>query len=254
MLQPVPAALPPGRPEPTVSWFANGRLLDGTVDASTPKVIVNRLDVSRVTRQHLNTTYRCQASNTRLIDPKHHDVRLDLRLRPVSVRLSPRPLQLPADEDVRFDCLTVGSRPQAVVTWWKTRRGGLEEHHFGAPHVETRENDTAAWSRLTFRPKAADDGATIRCHADNPHLDGSGIEDSFTLNVVHPPVVELRLGDTLNPGNIKEGDDVYFECSIRSNPPKHRIAWFHNQTGAERGGRARAPQRTGHPRYHFLMK
>lgn len=43
-----------------------------------------------------------------------------------------------------------------------------------------------------------------------------------------PPVVELRLGDTLNPANIKEGDDVYFECGIRSNPPKHRITWFHN--------------------------
>ncbi|KAJ1528322.1 hypothetical protein ONE63_006743 [Megalurothrips usitatus] len=85
-----------------------------------------------------------------------------------------------------------------------------------------------AYSVLTFRPKAADDGASIRCHADNPHLDGSGIEDTFVLNVVHPPVVELRLGDTLNPGNIKEGDDVYFECSIRSNPAKHRIMWFHN--------------------------
>ena len=62
-----------------MSWFANDRLLDGALDASTPKVVVSRLDVARVSRQHLNTTYRCQASNTRLIDPKHHDVRLDLR-------------------------------------------------------------------------------------------------------------------------------------------------------------------------------
>ena len=71
--------LPAGRPEPTVTWFANGRLMDGTVDASTPKVIVNRLGVHRVSRAHLNTTYRCQASNTRLIDPRHQDVRLDLK-------------------------------------------------------------------------------------------------------------------------------------------------------------------------------
>ena len=46
--------------------------------------------------------------------------------------------------------------------------------------------------------------------------------------VADPPVVDLRLGDTLNPLNIKEGDDVYFECSIRANPQKHRITWFHN--------------------------
>lgn len=220
-----------GRPEPTVTWFANGRLMDGTVDASTPKVIVNRLDVHRVSRAHLNTTYRCQASNTRLIDPRHQDVRLDLKLKPLSVRLYPRPAHVPADDEARFECVTHGSRPQAVVTWWKTRHGGhgaREEQHFGAPHVDTRDNETMAWSVLTFRPKAADNNATIRCHADNPHLDNVGLEDSFTLNVVHPPVVELHLGDTLNPSNIKEGDDVYFECSIHSNPPKHRITWFHN--------------------------
>ncbi|XP_034239028.1 hemicentin-2-like [Thrips palmi] len=217
-----------GRPEPTVTWFANGRLMDGVVDASTPKVIVNRLDVHRVSRTHLNTTYRCQASNTRLIDPRHQDVRLDLKLKPLSVRLYPRPAHIPADEEVRFECVTVGSRPQAVVTWWKTRHAGRDEQHFGAPHVDTRDNETMAWSVLTFRPKAADNNATVRCHADNPHLDNVGLEDSFTLNVVHPPVVELHLGDTLNPSNIKEGDDVYFECSIHSNPPKHRITWFHN--------------------------
>ncbi|KAE8750791.1 hypothetical protein FOCC_FOCC002501, partial [Frankliniella occidentalis] len=234
-----------GRPEPTVSWFANGRLLDGAVDDGTPKVIVNRLDVSRVTREHLNTTYRCQASNTRLVDPKHHD--------PLSVRLHPRPLQLPADEEARFECLTLGSRPQAVVTWWKTRRGGLEEHHFGAPHVDTRDNDTMAWSRLTFRPKAADDGATIRCHADNPHLDGSGIEDSFTLNVVHPPVVELRLGDTLNPGNIKEGDDVTFSSGERVGP-------YHDTKLYLSGGNNKKPQmfygcrKNGQPVTHNLSQ
>ncbi|KAJ1528323.1 hypothetical protein ONE63_006744 [Megalurothrips usitatus] len=146
-----------GRPEPTVTWFANGRLLEGVVDASTPKVIVSRLDVSRVTRDHLNTTYRCQASNTRLIDPKHHDVQLDLRLKPLSVHLFPRPHQLPADEEARFECVTRGSRPQAVVTWWKTRRGGQEEHHFGAPHVSTEggrvsvsEGRRAALSRTDY--------------------------------------------------------------------------------------------------------
>ncbi|KAI8425161.1 hypothetical protein MSG28_006990 [Choristoneura fumiferana] len=30
------------------------------------------------------------------------------------------------------------------------------------------------------------------------------------------PLVTLTLGSTLNPHDIKEGDDVYFECNVRA--------------------------------------
>ncbi|KAL1114802.1 hypothetical protein AAG570_007626 [Ranatra chinensis] len=36
------------------------------------------------------------------------------------------------------------------------------------------------------------------------------------------------MGSSLNPDDIKEGDDVYFECNIRSNPKAYKLAWFHN--------------------------
>lgn len=42
------------------------------------------------------------------------------------------------------------------------------------------------------------------------------------------PQVTLSLGSTLNPDDIKEGDDVYFECHIKANPKEHRITWSHN--------------------------
>lgn len=42
------------------------------------------------------------------------------------------------------------------------------------------------------------------------------------------PLVTLTLGSTLNPHDIKEGDDVYFECNVRANPREHRISWYHN--------------------------
>ncbi|ODN02544.1 Nephrin, partial [Orchesella cincta] len=41
------------------------------------------------------------------------------------------------------------------------------------------------------------------------------------------PRVYLKLGDNLIPDDIKEGDDVYFECSVTSNPPHTRLNWFH---------------------------
>lgn len=36
------------------------------------------------------------------------------------------------------------------------------------------------------------------------------------------------MGSSLNPDDIKEGDDVYFECSIKANPKTYRLAWFHD--------------------------
>lgn len=41
------------------------------------------------------------------------------------------------------------------------------------------------------------------------------------------PRVNLKLGDNLNPDEIREGVDVYFECSVQSNPLHTRIHWFH---------------------------
>ncbi|ODM99241.1 Hemicentin-1 [Orchesella cincta] len=45
---------------------------------------------------------------------------------------------------------------------------------------------------------------------------------------MHPPMLSLRMGSSLNPRDIKEGDDVYFECHIRANPQVHKLAWYHN--------------------------
>jgi hypothetical protein len=43
-----------------------------------------------------------------------------------------------------------------------------------------------------------------------------------------PPIVSLMLGSTLNPDDIKEGDDVYFECHVKANPPWRKLSWLHN--------------------------
>lgn len=39
-------------------------------------------------------------------------------------------------------------------------------------------------STLTFAPVPEDDGATLKCQGDNPSLPGTGLEDSFLLNIV----------------------------------------------------------------------
>ncbi|KAL2714019.1 nephrin-like [Vespula squamosa] len=43
------------------------------------------------------------------------------------------------------------------------------------------------------------------------------------------PIVTLKMGSSLNPKRIKEGDDVYFECTVRSNPRAYKLTWFHEE-------------------------
>ena len=43
-----------------------------------------------------------------------------------------------------------------------------------------------------------------------------------------PPVVALKLGSNLDETDIKEGDDVYFECDVTSNPEAYKVTWKRN--------------------------
>ena len=46
------------------------------------------------------------------------------------------------------------------------------------------------------------------------------------------PVVRLDLGSKLQAPLIKEGDDVYMECSIRAHPWITKVMWKHNVISA----------------------
>ena len=43
-----------------------------------------------------------------------------------------------------------------------------------------------------------------------------------------PPSVQLMLGPMINPTDLEEGDDVYFECNVKANPPAYKLTWWHN--------------------------
>ncbi|XP_071550563.1 neural cell adhesion molecule 2-like [Panulirus ornatus] len=42
------------------------------------------------------------------------------------------------------------------------------------------------------------------------------------------PRLSLAAGTTLDMENIKEGNDVYFQCGIKANPNIYKVQWFHN--------------------------
>lgn len=42
------------------------------------------------------------------------------------------------------------------------------------------------------------------------------------------PIVTLKMGSSLNPDDIKEGDGVYFECQVKANPKPYKLTWYHD--------------------------
>ena len=55
-----------------------------------------------------------------------------------------------------------------------------------------------------------------------------GNPDKFNIQILDSPQAWLQLGENLSEDKIKEGDDVYFECDVKSNPKVMQITWKQN--------------------------
>ncbi|XP_017784081.1 PREDICTED: hemicentin-1-like isoform X2 [Nicrophorus vespilloides] len=211
-----------GRPRPRVTWFLENTIIDDSYETRSDGTVVNHLTFPNVGRQHLKSRLICQAMNSVLAPPATSLVVLDINLKPQSVSILTKEKQVSAEKRYEVECRTTGSRPEAVITWWKGSRPVKKL----AKNFSEQNNQSL--SILTFEPVIDDDGKYLTCRAENPSISDSALEDKWRLNVHYMPVVTLKMGSSLNPEDIKEGDDVYFECNIRANPKMYKLSWFHN--------------------------
>ncbi|CAH0551848.1 unnamed protein product [Brassicogethes aeneus] len=209
-----------GHPQPVVRWLVNGLLVDDQYEHNAGDVIENRLVWPSISRKDLDCLFTCQAVNTKLTEPKEASVLLQLILKPLTAKIQKTVSPLVADKRYEVTCESAGSRPAAIITWYKGKR------QLRRTKEETRENVTI--SELSFVPTTEDDGKSITCRAENPNVTGLYQETHWKIDVVYPPIVVLCLGSTLNADDIKEGDDVYFECHVRANPHWRRLTWLHD--------------------------
>lgn len=68
-----------GTPQPQVVWLKNGNVVDDEYEHVDAEVNENRLLWLTVGRQDLGSSFTCQATNTKLMDPRQSSVTLDLR-------------------------------------------------------------------------------------------------------------------------------------------------------------------------------
>ncbi|KAK7085758.1 hypothetical protein SK128_023705 [Halocaridina rubra] len=94
-------------------------------------------------------------------------------------------------------------------------------------HLQTSPDGNVTTSTLLLTPGPRDDGTILICIADN-HATDTRMQDTWKLAVQYTPKAKASFGSSLNKDNIKEGDDVYFECSIQANPKVSHVTWRHN--------------------------
>ncbi|XP_015109252.1 hemicentin-1 isoform X1 [Diachasma alloeum] len=220
-----------GEPKPQVMWFLEGRMIDATYEereVQGPTGEINTVTVNRVTLRDLarsqhHAKLTCKANNTNLAEPPFTTVVIELNMRPLSVKIFGKEKIVSAAKKYEIKCRSTGSKPPAELTWWK----GSKLLKKG---VKNLQDGSTSESVLQWYPSHEDDGKYLICRAENPRLPKATIEERWNLTVHYKPVVTLRMGSSLNPDVIKEGDDVYFECNVRANPSASKLSWYHKGT------------------------
>lgn len=67
-----------GHPQPWVTWWQGGQLLDNVTDARTQESVSNLLVVPRINRRHLHDAFTCQVTSSPHVAPIMKTVTLEL--------------------------------------------------------------------------------------------------------------------------------------------------------------------------------
>ncbi|RVE52251.1 hypothetical protein evm_003041 [Chilo suppressalis] len=216
-----------GNPTPRVQWFQGDTVLAtlGTGEPQplgTPRTLI--LMIKNATRVHQSSVYTCAADNTLLTSPLKTSVRVDLYLRPLTVEILSREQPLSVGRMTELWCRSTGARPPATISWWL---GGKQLKSTTKYRELADGNETQ--SLLQWTPLKEQNNLILTCRAEHLKFNKSTIESKLPLNIYYVPVATITLGSKMNPNDIEEGDDVYFECTVDANPPAYKVVWEHNR-------------------------
>ncbi|XP_047738167.1 nephrin-like [Hyalella azteca] len=212
----------PGQRTPSSAGKYSVKTDEGVVPGTTK--IVNTLTIPSLQRQHLHQSFVCNAANSDLEKavPITAAVIVDMTLPPMLISLTGINGPVSANVGTKVTCRVVGARPQPTVTFW------LDGRPIKPSSERSSHDGNVTESSLLFTPTAEDQGRFLSCRAETPGLLQGKLEDGVKLEVHYIPVANISLGPRLNRHNIKEGDDVYFTCSIHASPPPTTVHWYHD--------------------------
>ncbi|KPJ15325.1 Hemicentin-1 [Papilio machaon] len=220
-----------GNPIPRVQWLQGDTVLAtlgvGEIQLGPTRSL--NLLIRNASRSHFTTVYTCTADNTLLAPPQRSTVRVDLYLRPLTVEILSREQPLSVGRKADLWCKSTGARPPATITWWLSGKKLNSETKQQISYKKmTMEEGNETQSLLQWTPQKEHNGQILACRAEHTKFNQSTIESRLTLNIYYVPIARMHLGSKMNPNDIEEGDDVYFECEVDANPPAYKVVWEHN--------------------------
>eukprot|EP00094_Tigriopus_californicus_P000281 TCALIF_00272-PB protein Name:"Similar to NPHS1 Nephrin (Homo sapiens)" AED:0.10 eAED:0.10 QI:635/0.86/0.87/0.93/0.86/0.81/16/939/883 len=215
-----------GSPFPRLTWWREHTLVDDSYEVINGKT-TNSLHLHGVQRNDLNQVFTCQAVNNNQSIPVSTSLRLDILFPPLTISiLRDRDLAFSAGREEAIHCQCRGSQPAPIFRWFV---GEVELDSSDRGMTMSFELETATTTAiLQYIPTAEDHGKYFSCRATNEYFPQHPVEIGYIINVQYTPRAILSYGPSLNPKNIKEGDDVYFECHVKSNPHIYSVTWRHN--------------------------
>ncbi|XP_042872413.1 nephrin-like [Penaeus japonicus] len=210
-----------GVPAPKVVWKRQEKILDPTVESRSPTLTVNQLNIARLTRVFHNVRLTCVASNNNVTAPVEASITVTMNLRPLVTRLEAPPKGLRVGREYEISCISAGSRPHPNITWTLGNVASLTPIT-----ANTEHGVNMSTSRVRVTASRRHHGQRLTCTSLNPLFPAYPLSDSILLNVTYPPVATIELGRGVS-SVVKEGEDIYFNCNVDSNPPTYKISWYH---------------------------
>lgn len=209
-----------GSPLPAVTWWREGRIYDSSYELTGYGSVVNTMTYRGLKREDLGTKFVCQASNTNHTPPVSREIHISLNLPPTGLEILEKPTYVSEGKSRVVTCQAIGGYPPPEITWWIGNRQ-LQ------PEQTKKEYQGVATSKLLYTPAIEDDGRYLTCRVLEEGRMKESLEDTWEIKVLYKPRVSLRLGKSLDPDNLRTGNDVYFECDVRANPIPHKLIWLH---------------------------
>ncbi|XP_058977676.1 irregular chiasm C-roughest protein isoform X2 [Musca domestica] len=132
------------------------------------------------------------------------------------------------DREIELECVSVGGKPAAEITWidglGNVLTKGIED--VKEPLADARR--VTAKSILKLTPKKEHHNTTFTCQAQNT-ADRTYRSAKILLEVKYAPKVTVSVvGGALAGGRIPEGAEVILSCQADANPPVQSYRWFIN--------------------------
>ncbi|KAF2355771.1 CD80-like immunoglobulin C2-set [Trinorchestia longiramus] len=210
-----------GTPTPDLQWQLRDELLTTAHQRRTSGVTISQLLLQSLPRQYVLADISCRAHTASVPELMAVTATIDMNLRPLEVVISEPVEPFSAGRTYDLMCTSRGSRPPALISWWR----GTRRLRPIADQTWQEGNVSRSVLRLAINASLHDQAVT--CSARNPKMEDAAVQDSLTLSVYYIPEVSVGLGASLDPTNIREGDDVYFECKVNANPPAYKVTWQH---------------------------